>query len=141
MENVLWIRTIEEKSFDISSQVSHGVGRGINGACVRRIVLSDRSPMKAPLVWLGVLSVLFAFAIEAAPPVVSNVRASQITGTKNVEVLYDVTDPDGDSMTIAIQVSGDGGQSYTIPATALSGKRRSRHHFRNKSSNRLECGS
>ena len=57
----------------------------------------------------------------AAPPVVSNVRSSQIAGTKNVEILYDVSDADGDLQTIGVQVSGDAGQTYTIPATALSG--------------------
>ena len=57
----------------------------------------------------------------AAPPVVSNVRCSQIAGTKNVEILYDVSDADGDLQTIGVQVSGDAGQTYTIPATALSG--------------------
>ena len=58
----------------------------------------------------------------AAPPVVSNVRAAQIAGTKNVEILYDVSDADGDLQTIGVQVSGDAGQTYTLPATALSGQ-------------------
>jgi formylglycine-generating enzyme required for sulfatase activity len=60
--------------------------------------------------------------ISAAPPVVSNIRASQIAGTKNVEILYDVSDADGDALTIGVQVSGDAGSTYTIPATALSGQ-------------------
>ncbi len=65
--------------------------------------------------------VLLALPVVAAPPVVSTVRAAQLAGTKNIEVLYDVSDADGDLLTIAMQVSGDAGLTYTIPATALSG--------------------
>ena len=72
------------------------------------------------------LALLFSLAavsaVSAAPPVVSNIRASQIAGTKNVEILYDVSDADGDALTIGAQVSGDAGATYTIPATALSGQ-------------------
>lgn len=57
----------------------------------------------------------------AAAPVVSNIRAALLAGTKNVEVLYDVGDADGDALTIGLEISGDGGLSYAIPATALSG--------------------
>jgi formylglycine-generating enzyme required for sulfatase activity len=62
-----------------------------------------------------------ALAQAASPPVVSNIRPSQIAGTKNVQILYDVSDADGDALTITIQISGDAGLTYTIPATALSG--------------------
>ncbi len=69
------------------------------------------------------LALLFSLAaVSAAPPVVSNIRAAQIAGTKNVEILYDVSDADGDALTIGVQVSGDAGATYTIPATALSGQ-------------------
>ena len=64
---------------------------------------------------------LICASTRAAPPVVTNIRAAQLAGTKNVEILYDVSDADGDALTIAVQVSGDAGVSYTIPATALSG--------------------
>ena len=59
---------------------------------------------------------------RAAAPVVSNIRAAQIAGTKQVEVLYDVSDADGDALTIGLEISGDGGLTYSIPATALSGQ-------------------
>ena len=77
--------------------------------------------MKKLLVLPVVFTVALAFFAEAAPPVVTNIRASQLAGTKNVEILYDVSDADGDLLTIGMQVSGDAGQTYTIPATALSG--------------------
>ena len=75
--------------------------------------------MKALL--LPLAAVALTLTIRAAPPVVANVRASQIAGTKNVEILYDVSDADGDALTIGLSVSGDAGQTYTIPATAMSG--------------------
>ncbi|MDA1274907.1 MAG: PQQ-binding-like beta-propeller repeat protein [Verrucomicrobia bacterium] len=80
---------------------------------MRRLVLTF-----SPLACLIMLALASA---AAAPPAVSNVRAVQIAGTKNVEILYDVSDADGDALAIEIQVSGDAGQTYTIPATALSG--------------------
>jgi Sulfatase-modifying factor enzyme 1 len=70
----------------------------------------------------SLIALLLASSLaHAAAPVVSNIRASQIAGTKNVEVLYDVSDSDGDPLTIGLEISGDGGLTYTIPATALSG--------------------
>ena len=77
--------------------------------------------MKRILLTSALLTALAFATAHAAPPVVSNVRASQIAGTKNVEILYDVSDADDDALTIGMQVSGDAGQTYTIPATALSG--------------------
>lgn len=57
----------------------------------------------------------------AAPPVVSNVRASQAPGTKLVDIYYDVSDPDGETQTIEVRVSADGGLTYSVPATSLTG--------------------
>ena len=67
------------------------------------------------------LLALAAARLHAAAPVVTNVQASQIPGTKNIQITYNVSDADGDLQTIAVQVSGDAGLTYTIPATALSG--------------------
>lgn len=77
--------------------------------------------MKTRIVLVVVLTLSLCFGAAASPPVVTNIRAAQLAGTKNVEILYDVSDADGDALTIAVQVSGDAGASYTIPATALSG--------------------
>ncbi len=70
---------------------------------------------------VGLLTGWNARVTFAAAPVVSNIRAAQLAGTKNVEVLYDVSDADGDALTIGLEISGDGGLTYAIPATALSG--------------------
>jgi hypothetical protein len=60
-------------------------------------------------------------ALQAAPPVVTNVTAQQRAGTKLVDITYDVTYEGPDSLTIAIDVSGDGGRTFTIPAQTFSG--------------------
>lgn len=116
-----------------------GISGGFEVDCRSRILTSFQSPTRIagvipPLptpacAHMKKLLCLLAAVITAgtggvtfaAPPVVSNVRSSQIAGTKNVEILYDVSDADGDALTIGVQVSGDAGATYTIPATALSG--------------------
>ena len=59
--------------------------------------------------------------VQAAPPVVSNIRASQRPGTKLVDVYYDLADADGDLQLIQVAVSADAGLTYGIPCTSLSG--------------------
>jgi formylglycine-generating enzyme required for sulfatase activity len=94
-------------------------------ACVRpRYCNNPSANMKTSPVTLFLFTLFILFsplAVRAAAPVVSNVRSAQLAGTKNVEVLYDVSDAEGDALSIGMQVSGDAGQTYTIPATALSG--------------------
>ena len=63
---------------------------------------------------------LFAWAANS-PPHVSNVRAGQRSGTKLVDIYYDVTDPDGDLLTISVAVSDDGGATFTVPVLTLTG--------------------
>ena len=82
-----------------------------------------RRPMKTPMIPRLMLALLFGTlsAYAASPPVVSNVRAAQRTGSKLVDIYYDVTDVDGGTELIQMQVSGDGGLTYTIPCVTLSG--------------------
>ena len=57
----------------------------------------------------------------AAPPVVSNVRASQRAGTGLVDVYYDVADADSGALTVSIAVSTNGGASYAVGAANFTG--------------------
>jgi len=61
------------------------------------------------------------YGVENRPPVVSNVHAEQRSGTKLVDITYDVEDPDGDTLTISVEISDDGGQTFTVPAKTFSG--------------------
>jgi hypothetical protein len=57
----------------------------------------------------------------AAVPAVSNVTSQQRAGTKLVDIFYDVADADGDTLKIRIEVSDDGGVTYSVPAFSLTG--------------------
>ncbi|MCZ6634994.1 MAG: formylglycine-generating enzyme family protein, partial [bacterium] len=71
------------------------------------------------LIWLcWVLSIVTA---ESANPVVSNMVARQINGGRQVEITYDVADADGDTLWVSVQVSDDGGVTYSVPARTFKG--------------------
>lgn len=55
------------------------------------------------------------------PPVVTNVNAVQLDGTRLVQVTYDVLDADDDKMTISLQISADAGATWTVPVFTTSG--------------------
>lgn len=55
------------------------------------------------------------------PPVVTNVVIAQRAGTKLVDITYDVSDDDGDPVTISVAISTNGGLAYDLPATSFSG--------------------
>jgi len=67
-----------------------------------------------------VLALLAAGAFGAGP-VISNVGVSQRAGTKLVDIYYNLADPGGYAQTIWINVSGNGGYTWTIPSSSLSG--------------------
>jgi len=65
---------------------------------------------------------LTAYSAYGANPKVTNVQASQRTdGSLLVDISYDVSDEDGDSVTVSINVSDDDGLTYTVNATSITG--------------------
>ena len=75
---------------------------------------------------LEIMSMLLAIGMAeqvwaAAPPVVSNVRASQRAGTQLVDVYYDLADADSGALTVSIAVSTNGGASYTVGVANSTG--------------------
>jgi formylglycine-generating enzyme required for sulfatase activity len=69
---------------------------------------------------VAVLSATLA-VIQAAAPVVSNIRASQRPQTQLVDIFYDVTDADSSVVSVAVSMSSDAGASYSVPIHTLSG--------------------
>ena len=63
---------------------------------------------------------LLLAASPAAPPVVTNVRASQRAGTELVDVCYDVS-ASVLPLTVAVQVSAEGGATFAVNAVSLTG--------------------
>ena len=63
---------------------------------------------------------------HAAPPVVTNVRASQVQSPlsakdRMVEIRYDLQDADSATVRVSLLVSEDGGGTWNVPAQSLSG--------------------
>ena len=56
---------------------------------------------------------------SAAPPVVSNIRASQRPGTKLVDIYCDLSDADGDLQLVQVAASSDAGLTYGIPCSTV----------------------
>ncbi|MEI7908711.1 MAG: SUMF1/EgtB/PvdO family nonheme iron enzyme [Verrucomicrobiota bacterium] len=59
--------------------------------------------------------------VNAAPPVISNIRVAQRPGTKLVDIYYDLSDTDGDLQLIQVAASADAGLTYALPCTSLTG--------------------
>ncbi|MES2466912.1 MAG: SUMF1/EgtB/PvdO family nonheme iron enzyme [Verrucomicrobiota bacterium] len=71
-----------------------------------------------------VLSVALALgtaAAPAAPPVVSNVTAAQRPGSEQVEIRYDLADPDSPVLGVTLQISKDSGTTWTVPVAPVTG--------------------
>jgi formylglycine-generating enzyme required for sulfatase activity len=87
----------------------------------KQIHLNKIAILKIAIVSLFSLSIYFmAFAANTAP-YVSNVQAQPRSGTKLVDITYDVEDADGDVLTITVEISDDGGNTFTVPAKTFSG--------------------
>jgi hypothetical protein len=54
-------------------------------------------------------------------PVVENVTAGQVAGTKTMEIFYDLKVSDGHPCTVTVKWSTDNGDSYPLTATAVVG--------------------
>ena len=63
----------------------------------------------------------FAPEARAADPVVSGVAFAQRPGTKQVDITYDVVDPDSNTVAVSLRISSDDGATWTVPATSLWG--------------------
>jgi hypothetical protein len=69
---------------------------------------------------LGLALLLLPAAAHAADPVVSNLTAAQRAETHLVDISYNVT-ADTPTVVISLEISSDGGTSFSVPATTVSG--------------------
>ena len=70
----------------------------------------------------------FLLLLAAAPPahansapVVSNVVATQIAGTYQVRITYDVSDADGDPVTVSVVCSSNNGVAFDLSPVTVTG--------------------
>jgi len=86
-----------------------------------------RSKLMLPGICWFLLGAVTAFSVSVwaqdanRAPFVSNVHVEQRTGTQLVDITYDVSDPDGDLLTISVSVSDDGGSTFAVSAGTFSG--------------------
>ena len=78
--------------------------------------MTTRHLFTAALAILGTITTAFA-----ADPVVSNLTAAQRPGTKLVDITYDVA-ADTPTVKVTLEISSDGGTTYSVPVTAVSGR-------------------
>ena len=69
-----------------------------------------------PLLVLAVTTL----SAHAAPPVVSNVRASQRAGTHTVDIYYNVTSANS-PLTVYVAISADAGTTWNVPVFTVQG--------------------
>ena len=62
-----------------------------------------------------------AVASVQADPVVSNLTASQRTGKKLVDITYDLDAPGFGAVAVTLEASSDGGATWTVPVTSVTG--------------------
>ncbi len=76
--------------------------------------------MKKNLIILFILMIMGL--LYAADPVVENVRLEQRTdGSLKADIYYDVTDADGDTLTVTVKASDDDGVTWELPVSHVSG--------------------
>ena len=63
---------------------------------------------------------LLGLGYAAADPAITNLQVAQRTGTRLVDITYDLASPNGPAA-ISLEISEDGGTSYTVPATTCQG--------------------
>jgi sulfatase modifying factor 1 len=78
--------------------------------------------MKRHIVIGYVLVQMASLALANSDPVVGNVTVSQRTDrSRMVDMRYDLADADGDLCTVSLAVSSDGGSTWAVAASSLSG--------------------
>lgn len=70
---------------------------------------------------IGLAFHFFTAISWAASPVVSNIIATQRAGTKLVDITYDVAAEGVPTVAIKVEVSSNGGATWTVPVTSVTG--------------------
>jgi uncharacterized protein (TIGR02145 family) len=71
---------------------------------------------------ITIISLLWVLTAFAADPVVGDVRLEQRTdGSLVVDIYYNVSDEDGDTLEIKLEASNDDGLTWTLPCVSVSG--------------------
>lgn len=74
-----------------------------------------------PLALYGSLMLWFMPPLAAVEPVILNVQAEQITGTRWVDISYEIRDPDSAAVSVYLKISVDSGQTWEVPTASATG--------------------
>ena len=66
---------------------------------------------------------------QPVPPQIQNLLVVQRAGSLFVDITYDLIDPDSQTVKIHFECSSNGGTSYSVPVSALSGDVRHKQRF------------
>ena len=97
---------------------------GVPQETIEGLIMNDSNrhlPRSAALLFL-LLFYAANYTATAAPPVVSNVRAAQRSGTAYVDITYDLADADTSSLTVTVGVSTNAGGTWFYPGATLTGE-------------------
>ena len=97
---------------------------GVPQETIQGLIMNDSNrhhPRGAGLLFLLLLCGA-NYTATAAPPVVSNVRAAQRSGTAYVDITYDLADADTGSLTVTVAVSTNAGATWFYPGATLTGE-------------------
>ena len=82
------------------------------------LFIQSRHCMVALIAWLA----FFIGALELnSAPIVNNITAAQRPGAKLVDITYDLTAVGWTGVAVSLQVSSDGGATWTVPVVTVSG--------------------
>jgi formylglycine-generating enzyme required for sulfatase activity len=120
--------TTSHPAFPVASGAKEQVNSWANSVSKispSRWPVSDRQYPSALMTFRPILTAAAALltsvsSASAADPVVSNLSAAQRPGTKLVDITYDLT-ADTSTVKVSLQISSDGGTTYNVPVTAVSG--------------------
>jgi formylglycine-generating enzyme len=73
------------------------------------------------IIRLFALCALLIAELSVAAPAVGNLNAAQRAGTKLVDIQYDIAATGFATVAVSLEISSDGGVTWTVPATSVSG--------------------
>lgn len=59
--------------------------------------------------------------LAAVEPLILNVQAEQITGSRSVDISYEIQDPDSAVVSVYLKVSANGGHTWEVPTGSAAG--------------------
>jgi len=122
-----WNVASSSVSGDIGSGVTAGLNRSITWNAGADFVNQENSNMRVQIKAvdrfgnIGNYEQSNNFVVDTKPAVVSGVSVSQVTGQANVNIAYTLTDFTSGGNFVNLEISDDGGLTWTVPTTTISG--------------------